>query len=95
MFPARFLMAFWAAGLDPVFLAWLARVTPEEKRGRIFGWSVTAKCIGWSVTPLVSAGIAVAWGLAAVFIAGAISFLCLIPAVGWVSRRVRAGEEAR
>ena len=88
MIPSRFFMAFWAAGLDPVFLAWLSRVTPEEKRGVVFGWSVTAKSIGWAVTPMVSAGVAVWFGVRAVFMTGCIFFLLLVPMVAFVIRRV-------
>ncbi len=87
--PARFLMTFSAAGLDPVFLAWLSRVTPKSRRGTIFGWSVTAKSIGWAITPLASAGVAVSLNVRAVFLVGPLLFLLLVPVLGFVVRRLQ------
>lgn len=42
-------MAFFAGGMDPVIQSWLSRVTPPDRRGAVFGWSVTAKSLGWVV----------------------------------------------
>ena len=88
LFPARLLMSFAAGGLDPVFLVWLSRVTPPHRRGTLFGWSVTAKSIGWAISPLVSGMVAVYWGIAAVFFVGPLLFILLIPMIDAVSRRV-------
>jgi DHA1 family multidrug resistance protein-like MFS transporter len=88
LFPLRFALAFCGGGLDPVFQVWLSRVTPEHRRGTIFGWSVTAKSIGWAVSPMLSGLIAVRWGMASVYLVGPLLFLVLVPMVTAVSRRV-------
>jgi len=87
---ARFVAAFAGGGLDPVFFAWLSRLTPQERRGTIFGWSTTARSLGWGISPLVGAMIAVPLGLRAVFFAGVLWCLLLLPVMGVVSRRVAA-----
>lgn len=92
LFPLRFLYAFCAGGLDPVFQVWLSKTTPEHRRGEIFGWSVTAKSVGWSLSPLASGGVAVWLGIPAVFVAGPVLFLALIPLIQVVSGRVAAAD---
>ncbi len=87
--PAHFFMTFSAAGLDPIFLAWLSRVTPKSRRGTIFGWSVTAKAIGWILTPLASAGVAMSLNVRAVFLVGPLLFLLLVPVLGFVARKLQ------
>ena len=87
--PLRVLMIFCAAGLDPVFLAWLGRVTPEAKRGIVFGWSVTAKAMGWAVAALVSGGVAITLTNRAVFFVGAALFILLVPVISMVADSVR------
>lgn len=88
LIPIRYMMAFCVAGLDPVFHVWLSRSTPEAQRGRIFGWAVTARGIGWAISPLLAAAIGVRFGLRAVFFIGPILFLALIPIINYVSRQV-------
>jgi MFS family permease len=86
VFPARFFMSFCSGGLDPVFMVWLSKATPPEKRGTIFGWAVTARSIGWGIAPAISGGIAVAIGLRPVFIAGMILYFILVPVIHNVSQ---------
>ena len=88
VFPARFFLAFAGGGLDPVFQVWLSRVTPAHRRGTIFGWSVTAKSLGWALSPMASGVVAVYLGIPAVFLLGPVLFLGLIPLIDWASRRV-------
>ncbi len=88
LFPLRFVLAFCGGGLDPVFQVWLSRVTPEHRRGTIFGWAVTAKSVGWALSPMVSGLIAVRWGIPMVYFVGPLLFLVLVPLIGMVSRRV-------
>ncbi len=89
LFGMRFGMIFCAGGLDPVFQVWLAKVTPEEKRGSVFGWAATAKATGWIFAPLVSGGIAAAFGVRAIYLIGPFFFFLLIPMVTIVTRRLR------
>lgn len=46
---------------------WLAKITPEDSRGLIFGWALTAKSLGWIVALLVSGLVAWQWGMRWVF----------------------------
>jgi DHA1 family multidrug resistance protein-like MFS transporter len=67
LFFPRFGMNFCAGGLDPVFQVWLSRMTPEKKRGAIFGWAATFKSIGWAASALLCIGIAQTLGYRLVF----------------------------
>ncbi len=87
LFLARSGAAFCTAGLDPVLQAWLARITPDERRGRVFGWAGTARSIGWFFAPLASGVTASAVGVRGVFFAGAGLFLALVPAIVSLARR--------
>jgi DHA1 family multidrug resistance protein-like MFS transporter len=81
-------MAFFAGGLDPVFQIWLARVTPAERRGSIFGWAVTVKCIGWGISPCLSVLVGVMYGVRACFTVSAVLFVLLIPMINFVASKV-------
>ena len=93
IFPARFLLAFCAAGLDPILQMWISHVTPESKKGTIFGWAVTAKSVGWFISPLISGSIAVGFGIPAMYLFGLIQFWILIPIIKIVSNRVLLLQE--
>jgi MFS transporter, DHA1 family, multidrug resistance protein len=86
LFFGRFGTTFCAGGLDPVFHIWLAKTTPAESRGFIFGWAVTAKALGWMVAPLVSGAVAWMFGLRAVFFVAAAFFFLLIPLISLIVR---------
>ncbi len=93
LFAGRFGTTFCAGGLDPVFHIWLAKTTPTQSRGLIFGWAVTAKSIGWMAAPLVSGWAAWRWGLRAVFFANAGCYLLLIPVIAGIVHWLPAGGE--
>ena len=80
----RFCIVFCAGGLDPVFQIWLAKVTPAKSRGILFGWALTAKCIGWTLAAFLSAYVAEELGLRRMYFVGAGIFLMLIPMIGFV-----------
>ncbi|MFH1476647.1 MAG: MFS transporter [Verrucomicrobiota bacterium] len=86
LFMGRFGAIFCAGGLDPVFQIWLAKTTPAESRGFIFGWAVTAKSLGWMMAPLISGMMAYKFGLRAVFFAAAVFFFLLIPLITLIVR---------
>ncbi len=86
LFFGRFGTTFCAGGLDPVFHIWLAKTTPTESRGFIFGWAVTAKALGWMFAPLASGAIALIFGLRAVFFTAAALFFLLIPLIALIVR---------
>lgn len=79
--PARFGMMFFAGGLDPVFQIWLAKVTPAERQGLAFGWSATARSLGWFIAPLISGLVAATFGLRSVYFVNSALFLMLIPLI--------------
>ena len=88
LFGCRFGMVFCAGGLDPVFQIWLSRVTPEHKRGVVFGWAATARSMGWVVAPLVSGVVASALGIRSVFFIGSLLFFGLVPLISVVVKRL-------
>jgi DHA1 family multidrug resistance protein-like MFS transporter len=81
-------MAFFGGGLDPVFQIWLARVTPAERRGSIFGWAVTAKSVGWGLSPCLSVLVGVVFGVRSCFFVSAVLFVLLIPLIDFVAGKV-------
>jgi DHA1 family multidrug resistance protein-like MFS transporter len=91
---ARFAMTFCAGGLDPLFQSWLARETPPEKRGAVFGWSATARSAGWFIAPLVSGLVASGYGIRAIYFVGALLYLLLLPLVSWVVKQLAADAGA-
>lgn len=94
LIPARFGMMFFAGGLDPVFQIWLAKVTPADRRGVVFGWSSTARSLGWFSAPLASGVLAATLGLRAIYFINAVLFLLLIPLINFVVRKVAARAPA-
>lgn len=85
---ARFGMMFAAGGLDPVFQIWLAKITPPDRRGVVFGWSSTARSMGWVVAPLLSGLVAAATNIRVVYLVNAALFVLLIPLINHVVGRL-------
>lgn len=81
---ARFGMMFAAGGLDPVFQIWLAKITPRDRRGLVFGWSSTARSLGWMAAPLISGAFAAATSIRAIYLLNAVLFVLLIPLINFV-----------
>jgi len=88
LFGARFCGLFCAGGLDPVFQIWLSKITPEQKRGFVFGWAATARALGWMLAPLVSGAVAWLAGLRSIFFAAAAFFFLLVPLITFIVRRL-------
>jgi MFS family permease len=87
LFPVRFGLMFCCAGLDPTVQTWLAKATPEKRRGIVFGWGGSARAIGWATAPLASGAVAAALGIRQVYMFGAALFLLLIPLLALVVSR--------
>jgi MFS family permease len=85
---ARFGMVFFAGGLDPVFQIWLAKSTPDDKRGLFFGWATSAKTFGWFLSSLASGVVAMAFGVRGVYLVAAVLFLLLIPVIRITARKL-------
>ena len=88
LFAGRFGAVFCAGGLDPVFQIWLAKTTPAQSRGFVFGWAVTARALGWMVAPLASGTVAWMFGLKAVFFTSSALFFLLIPIISLIVRHL-------
>ncbi len=88
MVAARMSMAFFAAGLDPVFQIWLARSAPLEKRALFLGWGTSFRALGWFACSAVAGGVAMFWGVRMVFVVTAALFLALAPMIKRASQRV-------
>lgn len=87
---ARFGMVFCAGGLDPLFQTWLAKETPPEKRGAVFGWSATARSAGWFLAPLMSGLVAEGFGIRAIYFVGVFLYTGLLPLISWVGKQLAA-----
>lgn len=94
LFASRFGTVFCAGGLDPVFLIWLSKITPERSRGSVFGWASTARSVGWIIAPLASGAVAAQWGIRSVFLVESVLFLALIPLIGSVVKRVGSSSSS-
>ena len=95
LFPARFGMVYCAGALDPVLQVWIAKVTPENRRGSIFGWAATARSIGWLFAPLLSGVVASLLGVRWVYFVGGVLFFFLIPLIGFVAARMAPEADHR
>lgn len=86
---ARFGMIFFAGGLDPVFQIWLAKCTPDDKRGMLFGWASSAKTMGWVFAALCGGSIAMFSGVRNVFLVAGGVYLLLIPIIMFSAKKIK------
>jgi MFS transporter, DHA1 family, multidrug resistance protein len=91
----RFGMAFFLGGLEPMFHAWLARTTPVQDRGLVFGWSGTVRAVGWVAGPICSGLVAAVLGIRAVFVAGAFIAVLLAAAIPRLVQAARKNAGGR
>jgi DHA1 family multidrug resistance protein-like MFS transporter len=77
LFMLRSGMVLCVAGLEPAFQSWLAKNTPSEQRGFVFGWGATVRALGWGMAPLISGLVASGFGTRAIFVVGGTLFLLL------------------
>lgn len=87
---ARVGMVFFVGGLDPVFQIWLAKSTPDHKRGQFFGWATSAKSFGWFLCSLASGGVAMSLGIRWVYLVAAVLFLALIPVIKGTAAKIES-----
>jgi len=97
---ARFGMVFFASGLMSVFQIWLAKSTPDSKRGTLFGWATSSKSCGWFLCSLSGGVVAMNLGVRWVYFCAAAAFLALVPGIALVtalsarSRRTPDAEDS-
>ena len=79
---ARFIHFTAAGGLEPAFQALLTKISPEEKRGMLFGMASSLRMFGILMASLLGGGIIWAFGnVRAVFFGSCILFLGLLPLI--------------
>ncbi len=84
----RTCMAFFMAGLDPVFQIWLAKSVPAEKRALFLGWGTSFRAMGWFVSSAAAGTVAMLLGVRSVFFVAACLFIALLPLIRMASRRI-------
>jgi DHA1 family multidrug resistance protein-like MFS transporter len=80
-----------SGGMLPTANALVARLTPEGRRGTVYGFTTTASSLGAFVGPLVGTALAAALGLHAPFL---VIGLALAVTVAWVARTLSPLERA-
>ncbi len=75
----RTLMFFFAGGIIPVFQKILSGITPQRKRGSVFGWSYSAQNTGAMLATFFSGCVIYNWGTPAVFYTAAVLTAVMIP----------------
>ena len=73
----------------PVFLTLMSRVTPQEKRGSVFGWGASAKVSGSLFSSLLGGFIIYHFGVRWIFYTDGIFMLLLIPVLCLLPRMLR------
>ena len=81
-------MAFFAAGLDPVFQIWLAKCVPIEKRALFLGWGTSFRALGWFFCSTAAGAVAMTGGVRMVFFCAALLYIVLLPLIRNASARI-------
>ena len=88
--PMRFATYFCVGAMDPILQVWLSRVSPPERRGEVFGWSATARSLGWMICPLPAGWLAATHGLRSLYTAGFFLYVLLLPCILIAARATRS-----
>ena len=78
---SRFLAFVAGGGIEPVLQRLLARITPPERRGGVFGFAMTCRMLGSMLGSLTSGIVFYYFGADKVFYGGSILFFLVIPLV--------------
>ena len=81
LFISRFLAFVAGGGIEPVLQRLLARITPPERRGGVFGFAMTCRMLGTMLGSLTSGIIFYHFGADMVFYGGGVLFFLVIPLV--------------
>ncbi len=90
LLPLRFLMIFCSAGLEPVWNAWLSKITHPDRKGIMFGFASTARSFGCVLAHLSAGGLAFFFGVRSIFFVGPLLFLLLIPLLNHYEKEISA-----
>ena len=83
-------MGFGFAAVNSAQLVWAGRSMPPERRGTVFGATVTARAVGWASGPMGAAHAANRSGYSMVYVEAAAITLMLLPLLLWLANRLRA-----
>ncbi len=81
------LLFFFLGGIEPLVMSMTAETTPKEKRGALFGIQGTVGSLGWMLSPMLGAGIAIQWSNHAILLILPILLLLQLWAARGLSRR--------
>ncbi len=90
LLPLRFLMIFCSAGLEPVWNAWLSKITHPDRKGVMFGFASTARSIGCVLAHLAAGAMAYFFGIRSIFFVGPLLFLLLLPLLNHYEKEISA-----
>ncbi len=88
LFGLRFGMVFAGGGLEPVLQIWLSKMAPERCRGLLFGWSASARAMGWFLAPLTGGAVVGFLGLRWLYVFSGLLYLLLVPVIIWTVKRI-------
>jgi len=88
VFGLRFGVTLCVGGLEPIFQSWVAKSTPREDRGLLFGSIATVRALGWAAAPLLSGLVAAGLGTRSVFLVGGVLFLVMALIIPTLFRRI-------
>ena len=78
---SRFLAFVAGGGIEPVLQRLLARITPPERRGGVFGFAMTCRMLGTMLGSLTSGIVFCYFGADRVFYGGSLLFFIIIPLI--------------
>ena len=76
---SRFASFLTSAGLESIYLTILSRISPQERRGSIFGLAASLRILGILLSTLFSGGIIYFVGVRSVYFIAALLFWLIIP----------------
>jgi len=86
---ARFVNYLAAGGLEPIFMSVLARISPESRRGTIFGLASSIRMGGILVSSLLSGIVIYFWGVRNVYTVAGGLFILILPLCFYTMRKVK------
>ncbi len=83
---ARFVHFTSAGGLEPAFQTLLSRMSPDAKRGTLFGLASSLRMIGILFAALLGGIVIYTFSIRAIFIGSCVLFLTLLPLLYWAAK---------
>ena len=90
---SRFFAFITVGGLEPVFLSMLSHVSPQEKRGQIFGLTASFRAVGMMAASPLGGVIIFHLGIRCIYVAAAVGFLLTVPLLLYAMRLCKKAQE--